>query len=265
MTAASIGETIPEPGLFPGLVMHHRLRPFRHRFVYRVFSLLLDLDRLDLLDRRLRLFSVERWNLFSFRNRDHGARDGSALRPWVETRLAEIGLDLGEGPIRLLCFPRMLGYVFNPLSVYFCYDPASSLRAIVYEVKNRLGQQRAYTLPVLEQRADGQIRQACGKDFYVSPFIDLDAGYRFKLIPPRDRLSVVIQEEVEAGTQLVASLTGRRVALSDRQLLRAALRVPFMTQKVTAGIHWEALKLWLKGARFRSPDHLPAKPGDQRA
>jgi hypothetical protein len=263
MTA--LAATVPEPGLFPGVVMHHRLRPFRHRFVYRVFSLLLDPDRLDSLDRRLRLFSAERGNLFSFQNRDHGARDGSPLRPWIEARLAEVGLDLAHGPIRLLCFPRVLGYVFNPLSIYFCYDPANVLRAIVYEVKNTFGGQRAYALPVGELRADGQIRQACGKDFYVSPFIDLEAGYRFKLIPPTDRLSVVIQEEVEAGTQLVATLSGRRVPLTDRQLLRAALRMPFMTHKVIAGIHWEALKLWRKGAGFRSRHDLPIQQGDQRA
>jgi DUF1365 family protein len=263
VTTAAAG--VPEPGLFPGVVMHHRLRPFRHRFVYRVFSVLLDLDRLDALDRRLRLFSVERGNLFSFRNKDHGPRDGGALRPWVEACLAELGLDLDGGPIRLLCFPRVLGYVFNPLSVYFCYDPANTLRAIVYEVKNTFGGQRAYTLPVDERRSDGQIRQACGKDFYVSPFIDLEAGYRFKVIPPADRLSVVIHEEIEAGTQLVATLTGRRVPLTDRQLLLAALRVPFMTQKVIAGIHWEALKLWLKGAGFRSRHDLPVQQGDHGA
>jgi uncharacterized protein len=233
--------------LYLGRVMHHRLRPRRHRFVYRVFSLLVDLDRLAELDRSLRLLSVNRPNLLSLQERDHGARDGSPLRPWVDARLREHGVDLAGGRVLLLCFPRVLGYVFNPLSLYYCYGAGGRLAAVVYEVKNRCGEQRAYVLPLAAGAPDRPARQSTTKDFYVSPFLEMAARYRFRLAPPGERLSVVIQEEVAQATTLVATLTGERRQLTDAQLLRAVLRLPLMSYKVTLGIHWEALSLWLKG------------------
>ena len=242
----------PTSGLYPGEVMHHRLEPVRHRFVYRVFSLLLDLDQLAELDRRLRVFSVNRANLVSFLERDHGARDGTPLRPWVEVRLREHGLDPAGGRIFLLCFPRVLGYVFNPLSIYYCYDRSGGLAAVLYEVKNRCGEQHAYVLPVARAAAGAPVRQSCDKRFYVSPLIAMDARYRFKLGAPGERLSVVIQEEVARRTSLVATLTARRRPLTDRQLVLAILRLPLMTFKVIAAIHYEALRLWLKGAPLQS-------------
>ena len=248
----------PSPGLYLGRVMHHRLRPRRHRFVYQVFSLLVDLDRLDELDRRLRLLSVNRPNLLSFQERDHGARDGSPPRPWVEALLAARGLDLAGGRVLLLCFPRLLGYVFNPLSIYYCYDAQGGLAAAVYEVKNRCGEQHAYVLPLAcPAGPDGTARQRTRKAFYVSPFLEMAACYRFKLEPPGERLAVVIQEEVAQATTLVATLTGARRPLTDAQLLRAVLRMPLMTYKVILGIHYEALWLWLKG--------LPLRPHGGRA
>jgi uncharacterized protein len=246
---------MPEPGLYQGQVMHQRLRPFRHRFVYRVFSLLLDLDRLDETGRRLRLLAVERPGIMSFRAADHGPRDGTPLRPWVERELAARGLGDAAERIFLLCFPRVLGYVFNPLSIYYCYGPGERLGAIVYEVKNTFGEQRAYVLPVeVDRPADAPIRQGCAKGLYVSPFIAMAAGYRFKLSPPGERLSVVIQEEVAEGALLVATLTAERRPFTDRALARALLRQPLMTYKVIAGIHWEAMKLWWKGAKLQPRD-----------
>jgi uncharacterized protein len=243
---------LPEPALYQGRVMHQRLRPFRHRFVYRVFSVLLDLDRLEACGRRLRLLAIERPGVMSFRAADHGARDGTPLRPWVERELAAHGLGHAAERIFLLCFPRVLGYVFNPLSIYWCYGPGEQLGAIVYEVKNTFGEQRAYVLPVAAGRAaDAPVRQSCAKDLYVSPFIAMAAGYRFKLTPPGERLSIAIQEEIEEGVQLVATLTAERRPLSDGALARALLRQPLMTYKVIAGIHWEALKLWWKGAKLQ--------------
>jgi uncharacterized protein len=231
----------PASGLYLGRVMHHRLRPRRHRFVYRVFSLLLDLDRLGELDRGLRLLAVDRPNLLSFWQRDHGARDGSPLRPWVEAQLRAHGLEEAGARVLLLCFPRLLGYAFNPLSLYYCHDAQGRLAAIVCEVKNRCGEQHAYVLPA------GPARQSAAKTFYVSPFLAMAARYRFRLEPPGERLSVVIQEEVAQATTLVATLTGERRPLTDAQLLRAVLRLPLMTYKVIVGIHYEALRLWLKG------------------
>ena len=238
----------PSSAIYLGQVMHRRIKPVRHRFIYQVFSLLLDLDRLAELDRGLRVFSVNRANLVSFFERDHGARDGSPLRPWVDARRREHGLE-AAARVLLLCFPRLLGYVFNPLSVYYCFGRSGGLDAIIYEVKNRCGEQHAYVLPVAPTASPvSRVRQSCGKRFYVSPLIEMAARYRFKLVPPGERLTVVIQEEVAQKTSMVATLTGRRRPLTDRQLLRAVLRLPLMTLKVVVAIHYEALRLWLKGA-----------------
>jgi DUF1365 family protein len=210
--------------------------------------MLFDLDRLNQLDRRLRLFSHNRPNLVTLWDRDHGARDGSPLRPWVEARLAETGIELVPARILLLCMPRWLGHVFNPLSIYFCFDASDRLHTVVHEVKNTFGQQHAYALPVdAEARRRGEvIRQSCDKAFPVSPFMEMAARYRFRLGPPGgERLRVMITEDVAAEATLVASLTGQRRPLTDAGLLLANLHRP--THKVLVAIHWQALRLWLKG------------------
>jgi DUF1365 family protein len=232
--------------MYLGEVMHHRLRPRRHRFVHRVAYLLLDLDRLTELDRRLRLFSYNGPNLVAFCDRDHGPRDGSPLRPWA--RIAGHGIEMSLGRILLLCMPRFLGHVFNPISVYYCFDRDGRLSAIICEVKNTFGEQHAYVLPVDAARrpSQGIIRQSCDKNLYVSPFMEMTARYQFRLQPPGgERLSVTIAEQVETEPTLVASLGGQRRPLTDLQLLLAYLRRP--THKVMALIHWQALRLWLKG------------------
>jgi len=245
--------------LYVGRVMHRRLGAVRHRFSYRVFCLLVDIDRLDALGRRLRLFSHNRPNLIALRDRDHGARDGSPLRPWVEGRLAEHGLSAGAARIELLCFPRVAGYVFNPISVYFCRDSRDGLVAMIYEVHNTFGEEHAYVLPVdrtgasgdAERRGRAPVLQECAKRFYVSPFIGMEATYRFRLKEPAERLSFLIRQSVPAGELLIATLDGRRRPMDDRTLLRTFAAHPAMTFKVITAIHWQALKLWLKGAPFQ--------------
>ena len=213
--------TAPAPNscLYQGRVMHHRLRPVHHRFTYRVFSLFLDLDETEEIDRRLWLLSIERGNLLSFRAADHGARDGSPLKPWVLARLAEAGIELERPGVRLLCFPRLFGYVFNPISVYFCYED-ERLAAVVYEVKNTFGGQHVYTFKV--QRAGAGDRLAahgCAKDFYVSPFIDMEARYEFHVAEPGRRLTVVIKETERGLPLLIASQSGERFPLTDRAIV----------------------------------------------
>jgi DUF1365 family protein len=160
--------------------------------------------------------------------------------------------------IRLLCLPRLFGYVFNPLSIYFCADAAGRLRAILYEVKNTFGQQHCYLLPVAtDHPADRPVSQTVAKNFYVSPFIEMGATYRFRIRPPDGRLAIAIAENVAEGRQLVATQTGRRAAFTDGNLLRALLLFPLITLTVMAAIHWQALLLWLKGARYHS---RPAPP-----
>jgi len=240
-------------GVYRGRVMHHRLRP-RLRFTSRTASVLLDLDSLAETAAGLRLLSYNRFNLFGFADRDHGPRDGSPLRPWIDRLLAAHGLPRAAR-VRLLCYPRLLGYVFNPLSVYFCEDASGALFAIVHEVKNTFGEQHAYVLPATAR--DGVVRQACAKRFYVSPFLPLAGAYSFLIRPPAERVSIVIRQSGPDGLQLIASLTGDRAPLTDRELARVFLRFPLMTFKVMGSILWQGLKLWLRGAGYRA--HRPAR------
>ena len=248
--------------LYVGRVTHQRLKPARHRLQYRVFSLLVDIDTLPALAQRLRLFSLNRFNLFSLHERDYGASDGDSLRAHVERQLHAAGLASG-GAIRLLTMPRILGYAFNPLSVYYCDRPDGGLQAILYEVNNTFGQRHSYLIPVDEaQREATHIDQHCAKRFHVSPFIDLDMRYAFHVEPPaaaRPGLAVGITVADADGPVLVARVDARRKALSDAALAQAFVTHPLLTLKVVAAIHWEALRLWLKGAPFRRCPPAPAQ------
>lgn len=232
--------------LYVGEVMHMRLRPFRHQFRYRVFTALLDIDRLDQAESRL--FRVDRFGLFSFHRRDHGARDGTALRPWVEDRLAAAGRP-APARIMLLSMPRLLGYAFNPLSVFFCHDAAGRLESVIYEVKNTFGDQIPYVLDARPD-ADGASRHRQAKEMYVSPFIGMDQTYRFTVRAPDARLAIRIKQSGPEGDWLIATQNGARRELTDRVLAGLVLSHPAAAFKVIAAIHWQALKLWLKGARF---------------
>jgi len=246
----------PQSCLYPGTVMHRRMQP-HHRLRYRVFSLLVDLDALPALDRGLRLFSHNRFNLLSFHDRDHGRCDGSAPRAWVDAALAAHGI-APAARIALLCFPRLLGYVFNPLSIFFCYAPSGALRAILYEVRNTFGDKHGYLIEVPPGHAgDAPIHQACAKSFHVSPFLPVAGEYRFRVRPPDARLSIQIRHLIDGAEVLLATHTGRRAALTDRAILRQVIRHPLMTVKVFAGIHWEALFLWLKRARYHPRPEPP--------
>lgn len=249
--------------LYDGRVMHRRLIPFGHRFSYRVVSLWLDIDRIAEATAACRLLGHRRFAPFGFDERDHGPRDGSPLRPWVERQLAARGIDLAGGEIRLLCFPRVLGYVFNPLSIFFCWHADGRLVALIHQVHNTFDQQHCYVLPVDPRRPSGApVLQQCEKQLYVSPFIGPDATYRFRIKEPDERLSVLIRQSVPEGELLLATLTGDRRPLTDWQLARAFFAHPLMSFKVIGAIHWEALKLWRKGATFhRRPRPPTVEPG----
>jgi DUF1365 family protein len=235
--------------------MHRRLRPRRHRFRYRVFAMLLELDELEALGQSLSLFKHNAFGLFSFHDKDHGPTDSKEprdLNVWLDDLLAQNGIQ-AKGARRVLCYPRILGYVFNPLSVWFCDDEQGPLKAIIYEVHNTYEERHAYVLPVGEDT--GLIRHGCGKAFYVSPFLSRDCRYDFRIQPPDENVAIVIEEQ-EAGVPiLTASFAGERRALTDRALARMLLRYPLMTLKVVAAIHFEAVRLMLKGVR-RHP-HAP--------
>jgi uncharacterized protein len=245
--------------LYFGTVVHRRLKPKSHHLSYGVYYLLVDLDELSELHDRSFLFSHNRFNLISFHDRDHGAGDGSALRGYVLAQLATAGIDLEGGTIRLLAMPRVLGYVFNPLSIYFCHRAGGELAAILYEVTNTFGQRHSYLAPARHGTA-APLHHACDKHFYVSPFIHMATRYHFRVRPPADDVAVTIEQTDSEGAVLYAALTARRTAFTDAALLRAFITHPLLTLKVIGGIHWEAVRLWLKGLRPLERPQPPERP-----
>jgi DUF1365 family protein len=237
--------------LYVGDVMHARLKPVGHRFSYRVMSLLIDLDRLDVADRQTPLFGVNRRALYSFYEADHGDRDGSSLRLYAKRCAAEHGIDLTGGRILLLCYPRLFGYTFNPLSVYYCYRADGEPALLIYEVRNTFGDIHAYALPVKSgDVSPAGIRQTQDKRFYVSPFVEMAMRYHFRVKLPQDRVKLRILETDSEGPLLSATFSGQRRALTTQELLRSFFSLPMVTLKIMAAIHWEALRLWLKGVRL---------------
>jgi DUF1365 family protein len=244
--------------LYTGTVVHQRTRPRAHGLRYGIFMMLLDLDELPGLGRGLRLFGADRPGLFSFYQRDHGDGSNTGLRRWVEDLLVQAGIAADGGAIRVLCMPRILGHAFNPLSVFFCYRRDGGLSALLYEVSNTFGQRHAYLIPVRGDAAP--IVQDCGKDFYVSPFMDMDLRYRFRVSPPADRVGIAIDASDTEGVVLAARFTGGYRKLTDAALLGMFLRMPLLGLMVLAGIHWEALLIWCKGVALRPLPPAPAKP-----
>ncbi|CAN5140602.1 DUF1365 domain-containing protein [soil metagenome] len=233
----------------------------KHRLAYRVFSLLIDIDELPRLDRELRLFSLNRFNLFSLHERDFGAGDGRSLRRYVDAQLGSAGLETG-GAIELLTMPRILGYAFNPISIWFCHRRDGKLDAVLYEVNNTFGDRHSYLIRVDAGQDPRVIRQACAKQLHVSPFLGLAMRYGFRIEPPSadaPRLSIAVTAFDDEGPVLAALQVAERQPLTDRTLAGAFFTHPLLTLKVIAAIHFEALRLWLKGARFHRRPEPPVQ------
>lgn len=262
MTARPQGGLFPPPeqaaSLYTGEVMHARMKPVAHRFAYRVFSMLLDADRLDEAARLTPFFSIGTFNLVSFNPADHGPRDGSSLGDYARRVLREAGVETDGARVMVLCYPRILGYSFNPLTVYFVYGRDDALLGVLYEVRNTFGEWHTYAAPVRPgELTEAGLRQERDKIFYVSPFNGLAMRYRFRVRPPGESVALRILETDDGGPLLSATFAGERTDLTSRTLVRTFLALPLMTMKVMAGIHWEALRLYIKGMRLVS---RPAPP-----
>ena len=238
-----------ESCIYKGFVTHRRFTPIRHFFSYKTFSILFDLDELGELNKQISFFSLNKFNLFSFYNKDHGERDGSDLKKWVKEIFKKNNLSLNISKIKLLCFPRIFGYVFNPLSVFYCYE-GEKLKAILYEVKNTFNEQHSYIFLVDENSEI--ISQNCSKKFYVSPFIEMETFYNFRLNEPDQNLKIFIKQTNNLKEKvLVACQIGKKQVLSSKELLINFFIHPLMTFKIITAIHFEALRLWKKGAIFQ--------------
>ena len=239
----------PGEAIYVGTVRHTRLRPVEHRLSYRVFSLMFDCDRLETINARFRLLSYNRPNLFSLNDADHG--EGAPLGAYLSDIANRAGCGGEVSRFLMLCYPRVLGYVFNPITVYYGLDGDDRLRLLVHEVNNTFGQRATYVLPVADGQ-DGTIAQEHEKRLYVSPFNGASGHYSFRVTPPGERLTLGVALRDGEGPVLKALFTGERRPLSDRELMKALGRTGWLTAKVTAGIHLEAARLWLKGLRPRA-------------
>ena len=234
--------------IYNGTVIHKRFKPKTHYFKYSVFSLLIDLSELDYLNKNIKFFSHNKFNLVSFYEKDHGNRDGSSLILWVKKNLEENNINSENVRIKLLCYPRILGYVFNPLSVFYIYDVENKLKCILYEVKNTFGEQHTYIFKVDNDQKLYQ--HNCSKKFHVSPFIEMNCKYFFRLLKPGEKISVIIDQYQTDEKILYASQDGQRVDFNTKELIKSYFKHPLMTFKIISAIHFEAFKLWIKGIKF---------------
>ena len=234
--------------IYSGNVVHKRFKPKIHFFKYKVFSLLIDLSELELLDKNLKIFSYNKFNIVSFYDRDHGARDGSSIKEWVIDNLKKNNIDNENIQIKLLCYPRIFGYVFNPLSVFYIYNSNSNLISVLYEVKNTFGEQHTYIFKT--DINHNLIQHKCKKKFHVSPFIEMDCTYFFRLLKPGNKISVIIDQNDKEGKVLYASQDGIRSEMTNANFIKSYLKHPLMTFKIIVAIHFEAFKLWTKGIKL---------------
>jgi uncharacterized protein len=232
--------------IYAGQVVHKRLAPKRHAFSYRVFALCLDLDEITEISRTMRLFSRNRRNVTSFWDADVGEAGPGDAGQKARRLLDAAGLARFGARIELVCYPRLFGYVFNPVSVYFCRDTSATVGAVIYEVTNTFGERKSYLVEARNAGA-GTIAHGCDKELYVSPFTGADGRYSFHVIPPTDHIVVGVAFREADRPVLKTHFRGQRVALSDAAVLRMLAQHPLMTLKVMGAIHFEAFRLWTKG------------------
>lgn len=248
--------------LYSGLIGHVRHTPPRYKFAYRLWMLAVDLDEIDTLARQSRVFRHNRFGLIALHDRDHGPRDGSPLRPWVETALAENGLSAFGARIRFITIPRIFGYAFNPISFFFCADADGRLGAVLHQVKNTFGDQIGYLIPVTTD--SGTIRQRAAKSMHVSPLFDMQGHYDFAFTRPARRFLMSVRYGAEQRRMTVTMALDAKPA-TDRALLGQLSKMPLVAIKIIVAIHWEAIKTLVRGAKFHHEPkdaHPPIVRGD---
>ena len=242
-------DTQPVASLYHGKVVHKRFSPLRHQLSYRVFSMLLPLNDIDEICSRTWCLSRNHFNLVSFHDLDHGARDGSCAEAFVTKAMRSAGIDTRACNLYVLCYPRLLGYSFNPLTTYYAISADGEVVAMMYEVSNTFGEHTHY-LVRHGRMQNGTLAQSCEKAFHVSPFNKPDGDYGFRITRPGKTACVGVSLRRGGKEVLNAYFHGRRTLLTSHTLFMAVARQPLMTWKVIAGIHYEALKLWMKGLKL---------------
>jgi len=256
MSKETITSSLPAIMLYKGQTRHTRFVPFEKSFSYKLFLIDIDIDRLDEANTQSICFGANKPGLFSFHNRDHGTRQDISLRPWAEDMLKSAGVNLEGGTIRLVTLPHHLFYKFAPISLWFGYGPEGDLHGVIYEVNNTFGDTHSYVASV----GEGRNQHLADKQLYVSPFFDVTGKYRFTLRAPDDRLSLVIENLEDGQRTHMASLSAQRALATNGALLKAAITRPISTLGVTFAIHFEALKLWISKAGYRSRPGPPSAP-----
>ena len=234
-----------DSGLFVGSLRHRRFTPAPHAFTYPLFMALLDIDRLPELMRVSAVTSYNGWNWASFDERDHFGDPGRPLRDRLEADAARHGIEVPDGRILLLTNLRYLGYCFNPVSFFYCFDREEQLRLVLAEVRNTFGGTHNYWLR--PDSASRTFRAAAAKSLYVSPFMPVDMEYAFAFTPPEGRLVAHMKTVKEGAVRFDATLSLERRPWSAAEIRHALVRYSAMTAIVMAGIHWQALRLWWKG------------------
>ncbi len=240
--------SISSSSIYSGLVTHRRFKPKKHFFSYKTFSLLIDLNEIQHIEKKIKFFSYNKFNILSFYDIDHGPRDGSLLVTWVQKVLKKSNINFRIEKIKLLCYPRFFGYVFNPLSIFYCYDKNLNIKAILYEVKNTFNEQHTYVFRC--SQSSNLILHKCRKKFYVSPFIEMKTFYNFRLFKPGRNLNIIIKQRDSKGPLLTARQTGKKLNFTSKNLMIQFLKHPLMSFKVIAAIHFEAFRLWSKGVKY---------------
>ncbi|MGY8671407.1 MAG: DUF1365 domain-containing protein [Verrucomicrobiia bacterium] len=244
--------------LYECRVMHHRRSPVEHRFEHQIFMLWLDLDELDDLTERSFLFGHNRKRIYELRDSDHLAGDGLGIKEALMDYLVKEGVEIApDDRVCLLTFPRVAGYAFNPVSFYIVQRRAGAAVCAVAEVGNTFGEKKRYLIPITEQNRRDEFEILVPKHFYVSPFSELDVKFNFRLNQPGERIAFHV-DDYEAGSCILrTSLTGKRRAMTDRQLFWFTLRYPLLTLKVIFLIHWHALRLWFKKVPYLKKSAQP--------